>query len=249
MKIRASRPRSGFTLIELLVVIAIIAVLAGLLLPVMNRVREQGDSTKCTANLRQVGIAINLYTNENEGRLPGPLAHAQHTRWKGVSTHEGTLAEKLEKYLDLQQEAPGAGKPGTEQRNTVLVCPSWKRVMKEQDVPVYVMNFRDQIPSQEGSGLQPPWGSVEEGSEPVTKAALTTWPKTRETEDNKNQEYMDLSRTWAMKDADQEDFVNEQPAPPSAAQMPLKPVHGDHRNVLFYDFHVGKMETDDRIRQ
>ncbi|HEY5913324.1 MAG TPA: type II secretion system protein [Verrucomicrobiae bacterium] len=60
----------GFTLIELLVVIAVIAILASLLLPVVGRVKESGKATACLSNLRQVGIALQLYVQENNNRLP-----------------------------------------------------------------------------------------------------------------------------------------------------------------------------------
>jgi prepilin-type N-terminal cleavage/methylation domain-containing protein/prepilin-type processing-associated H-X9-DG protein len=68
----ASRLRSAiaFTLIELLVVIGIIGILASLLMPAFGRAKGKASDTKCISNLRQIGIALNIYADENQGRLP-----------------------------------------------------------------------------------------------------------------------------------------------------------------------------------
>jgi prepilin-type N-terminal cleavage/methylation domain-containing protein/prepilin-type processing-associated H-X9-DG protein len=61
--------RQGFTLIELLVVIVIIAVLAALLLSVFGGVRKKSQAAACVSNMRQIGIAMQLYVSENDGRI------------------------------------------------------------------------------------------------------------------------------------------------------------------------------------
>jgi prepilin-type N-terminal cleavage/methylation domain-containing protein/prepilin-type processing-associated H-X9-DG protein len=220
------RQRSGaqaFTLIELLTVIAIIGILAGIMIPVVGRVRTSANSISCASNLRQIGTAIQLYADENKNRLPNPT-------WSGIQVQFSADPDILNtsdpvRYNLFTHLAPylvnftGTGA----KRFDSLACPAWRRIATDLTKPCYLA--RDEFTRSDGSSFRP-WGNASNGTPASTTHHDIETPST----------------TWAIKDMDKKNFTNA--AANYYDSLPNDPVHGDHRNQLYFDWHVAKAKTN-----
>jgi prepilin-type N-terminal cleavage/methylation domain-containing protein/prepilin-type processing-associated H-X9-DG protein len=118
------RRSASFTLIELLVVLAIVAVLAGVLLPVIGRTKEHGRAAACLSNLRQVGLALQLYVQDNDNRLP-----VMYDALFGSSAPPGASRPAIDLVLSNHLGSP-----------QVLRCPSDRSGAFEQTRSSYSWN-------------------------------------------------------------------------------------------------------------
>jgi len=121
----ACSARSAFTLIEMLVVVAVIALLAAILIPSVLGAREAARATACLSNLKQMGHAVQMYTQDNRSILPGPTTpllfrsglNLNGLGQQGVEWARYNLPYKLARYLGGLEQGPAAF-------DAVSVCPS-----------------------------------------------------------------------------------------------------------------------------
>jgi prepilin-type N-terminal cleavage/methylation domain-containing protein/prepilin-type processing-associated H-X9-DG protein len=108
-----NKQRRGFTLIELLVVIAIIALLMGILMPALQRVRKQAKSALCQTSLRQWGIVFNMYCDENNRKMPDRSApdESHQGRWMHSLQHLYSDVKDLKLCPQVKKSSTDSGMP------------------------------------------------------------------------------------------------------------------------------------------
>ncbi len=224
---RSSPSRNAFTLLELMAVLAIMATLCVVVFGVSRRLRASQQQTTCLSNLRQIGLGITLYVQDNQYRLPGPLWRGQSPLYQAdaegqFDTASGNLSSFLAPYLHFETLTPGSSALAA-----LFTCPAWHRSAAGQTICYYSAGELTLPNAEAEEEAEPIFPFGRSGGDPVEPSRLNALPHLANTP-----AFWEFDRRLAT-----EGFYITDP------RVPSTPVHQSVRNILYFDGHVVPSEA------